>query len=64
MVDSPRDPAHRAPGTPRWVIALGIAAVILVLLVVIVMFAGGGEHGPGRHAAPTEVGMHGQMTMP
>ncbi len=55
MVESPRDPANRErPGTPRWVIALGIAAIFVVLLVVAVMLFAGGEHGPGRHAASTE----------
>lgn len=37
-------------GTPRWVKAFGITAVLLVLLVAIVVFTGiGGPHGPGRH---------------
>jgi uncharacterized cupredoxin-like copper-binding protein len=36
--------------TPRWVIVLGIIALVLVLLVGIVLLTGiGGEHGPGRH---------------
>jgi len=53
MVDSPRSPATRdAPGTPRWVIAIGVAAIFVVLVVVVVMLTGaGGEHGPGRHTA-------------
>lgn len=60
MVDTPRDPAKRdtpgTPGTPRWVIALAIAALFVVLLVVAVMVIAGGEHGPGRHAASTDAG--------
>ncbi len=57
MVDMPRDPAKRdTPGTPRWVIALAIAAIFVVLLVVAVMVIAGGEHGPGRHAASTDAG--------
>lgn len=57
MVDSPRDPANRdAPGNPRWVKAVAIAAIIIVLLVVVVMVISGGEHGPGRHAASADAG--------
>jgi hypothetical protein len=41
--------APRYPGTPRWVKVSGIVVLVLILLVVIVMFAGGGQHGPGRH---------------
>ncbi len=37
------------PGAPPWVKVLGIITLALILLVVIVMFAGGGNHGPGRH---------------
>jgi hypothetical protein len=42
-------PKPRPPGTPRWVIGLGIGAIAVLLLVVIVMILGGGDHGPGRH---------------
>jgi hypothetical protein len=36
--------------TPRWVKALGLAAVVVVALFVILQLTGlGGEHGPGRH---------------
>ncbi len=53
----PRDRANRdTPGTPRWVIALAIAAIFVVALVVAVMLIAGGEHGPGRHAASTDAG--------
>lgn len=55
MDDSPTNPADRAaPGTPRWVKALAIGAVIVILLLVVVMVGGGGEHGPGRHAAAAD----------
>lgn len=37
------------PGTPRWVKVSAIVVLVLALLLVIVMFAGGGNHGPGRH---------------
>ena len=46
------------PGTPRWVKVFGIIALALVLLVVIMMFAGGGSHGPGRHAPSGGAGGH------
>ncbi len=55
MVDSPKEPASRdAPVTPRWVKALGIAAIAVALFVIAVMLSAGGEHGPGRHAASTD----------
>lgn len=40
------------PGTPRWVKAFGIVALVLILLVVVALVAGGGPggHGPSRHA--------------
>ena len=39
-----------APGAPRWVMILGIVALIVVLLFVVIMLVGGGGgHGPGRH---------------
>lgn len=49
MVDSSHDPAGQAPGTPRWVKALAIGAVVVILLVVAVMVIAGGQHGPFRH---------------
>jgi len=52
MIDSPPDPAvRRGPGTPGWVKATGIAAIIVGALAIVVMVIGGGDHGPGRHAA-------------
>ena len=57
MADSPRDPApDAAPGTPRWVKALGIAVIGVVVLVVVVMLVAGGQHGPSRHTAPSDAG--------
>lgn len=41
-----RRSADRPPGTPRWVKAFGIVAVVLVLLLVAMLLTG---HGPGRH---------------
>jgi hypothetical protein len=44
------------PGTPRWVQALGLGAIILVLLVAIILMTGiGGPHGPGRHIQSDKV---------
>lgn len=40
-----------APRTPRWVIVLGILALILILLVA-AQFILGIQHGPGLHGAP------------
>ena len=38
-------------GTPRWVKAFGVIAVVLVLLVGVMLVAGGGpgDHGPRQH---------------
>jgi hypothetical protein len=41
------------PGTPRWVKALGISAIVLVLLVAIMLLSG---HGPGRHTSSGDAG--------
>jgi hypothetical protein len=57
MADPSRDPAIREyPSTPRWVKALGIAAIVVILVVAVVMVVAGGEHGPGRHTAPGDAG--------
>jgi hypothetical protein len=36
-------------GTPRWVKVFGIIGVIVVVVFLVLLFAGGAEHGPGRH---------------
>ena len=38
-------------GTPRWVKAFGVIALVVVVLFVIVLLVRGGEHGPGRHSS-------------
>jgi hypothetical protein len=59
MADLPNDPdaeerspvrsgPEPAPRTPRWVIILGIIALILILAVV-AQFVLGIQHGPGLH---------------
>jgi hypothetical protein len=60
-VGADRRPIPSYPGTPRWVIAFGIVALILVLMVVIMVFGGVGGHGPGRHKPAGGVG--GQTTL-
>lgn len=37
-----------APGTPRWVLVLGIVAVVLIVAFVVQAVLGGG-HGPQMH---------------
>jgi len=39
------------PRTPRWVIVLGVIALILVIAVV-AQFVFGFQHGPGMHGSP------------
>lgn len=57
MADLPSDLGSgkgpdRYPGTPGWVKALGVVAVIVVLLIGFVLITGlGGPHGPQRHGA-------------
>lgn len=57
MADRPPDPSptgspDRYPGTPMWVKALGIVAVVVVLLIGFILVTGlGGQHGPQRHGA-------------
>lgn len=47
--------ADPLPPRPRWVkVVLGVAAVIIVAVVVLAL-AGGGDHGPGRHAGMTNI---------
>jgi hypothetical protein len=61
MADPPTDPGtgdDTRVGTPRWVKVFGIIAAAVVLLFVISLLIGGGEHGPGRHAAPASVPDH------
>ena len=48
----PAGPSERYPGTPGWVKALGIVAILFVLFVVLALITGlGGAHGPQRHGA-------------
>jgi hypothetical protein len=60
MADRPPapDPAEepdRYPGTPGWVKALGVIAIIVVLLIAFILVIGlGGPHGPQRHGAGVE----------
>jgi hypothetical protein len=42
-------------GTPRWVKAFGLIAVMLVVLLLVIALLRGG-HGPGRHALSSNAG--------
>ena len=47
---------HPSPtGTPRWVKAFAVIAVVLVVLVA-VMLLSGGRHGPSRHTSADAAG--------
>ena len=51
----PADAPDHYPGTPGWVKALGIVAVLLVMLIAFILITGlGGPHGPQRHGAEAE----------
>jgi hypothetical protein len=57
--DSIDEPALYA-GTPRWVKAFAIIAVLVVVLIAFILASGlGGPHGPQRHGAgsPGPVGL-------
>jgi hypothetical protein len=58
MADQPRDGPSAAGGTPRWVKAFGLVALIVVLLFFVVMLVDRGGHGPGRHAPGGNDGGH------
>jgi hypothetical protein len=49
---APRD--EPTTGAPRWVKASGVIAIVLIVLVVVLVLAGGGNHGPSRHARSTD----------
>lgn len=50
MADQSSNPTTPTrPGTPRWVVLLGISTLALVLVVAGVMIVSGGNHGPGMH---------------
>jgi hypothetical protein len=56
MAQIPRDPGPgSAHGTPRWVKAFGIIALVLVLLFAISLLAGI-RHGPGMHTPSGDAG--------
>lgn len=57
---TPDDPAvgrdrSSAPGTPRWVLVLGVIAIVLIVAFVVQAVIGGG-HGPGMHAPASGAG--------
>lgn len=56
--ESPAQPDRRqpAPGTPRWVWALGLVAVALIVILIAAQLLFGVQHGPGLHGAAGETG--------
>lgn len=59
--DVTTEPARSAaPGTPRWVLVLGIIALVLIVAFVVQAVLGGG-HGPGMHASSTVAGIRGLL---
>lgn len=48
MNDQNRPVPDDHPGTPRWVVVLGVSLSVLALIVIFMLLSGG-DHGPGRH---------------
>jgi hypothetical protein len=64
MVTPPVDPDEVSrdpyPGTPRWVIAIAVAAIVAIVVIGIVLSTGlGGSHGPQRHGPSDQAGASG-----
>lgn len=54
--DATSEPVRSAaPGTPRWVLVLGLIAVVLIVAFVVQAVLGGG-HGPQMHAPSSDAG--------
>ena len=68
MADHPPEPdpsesPDGTPGTPRWVIAFGIVAIVVVVLLGFILVTGlGGPHGPQRHAPSGYAGGHAPLS--
>jgi hypothetical protein len=59
-VDSDEDSRDTYPGTPRWVIAIAVAAIVAIVVIGLVLSTGlGGSHGPQRHGPPDQAGTSG-----
>lgn len=58
MSDRPGEPQPAAAGTPRWVKAFGIVALVLIVVFFVVMLIDRGGHGPSRHAPGGDNGGH------
>lgn len=59
-VDSDEDSRDTYPGTPRWVIAIAVAAIVAIVVIGLVLSTGlGGPHGPQRHGPPDQAGASG-----
>ena len=48
-LDGAPDRRESAPGTPRWVWALGLIAVALIVIFIVAQLVFGVQHGPGLH---------------
>jgi len=56
-VGADEDAQDTYPGTPRWVIAFAVVAIVAIVVIGIVLSTGvGGSHGPQRHGPPDEAG--------
>ena len=45
------DDRDSPPGTPRWVLALGLIAVVVILVLIAAQLLFGMQHGPGLHGS-------------
>lgn len=50
-----RSESQPPPAMPRWVLVLGLIAVLLVLLYAGLHLSGNSPMGPGGHSAPSSV---------
>jgi uncharacterized cupredoxin-like copper-binding protein len=53
---APSDRHQAAPGTPRWVWALGLVAAALIVIFIAAQLLFGVQHGPGLHGAASDAG--------
>jgi len=57
-VDTEESARESYPGTPRWVIAIAVLAILAIIVIALVLSTGlGGSHGPQRHGPGDEAGL-------